>query len=378
MSSEYYEYKSGIMPNTYRPEWDNKTVGYPIEQFNWYDTWLTVAQEQFPHLESFEDLHLHLEQTDIPDLIFYLQKACMRDDILDKIDAYYSHILYDTTDLDWMVQRTFNIRIVTPDQEKNGRLLRFHKDAWTGNGPGIKNIWTPITDCYDTNSMYVIPQQESNVITKTIIKDKLNADATQDLCMQTATPLKLQKGQTFFFDSNTIHGNYNNETGKTRVSMDGRILLKGGNFNRKLPGGYFRFLGERNKPIELTDDKVWVTYAGWNSKYTKDIPVHLQRLFVNDYCFDKNIHINDYQYESDTLDWQPNFESFIKSDGINGIVCYSVFGLPNDPFRRMTLLQEAVANNTELVFANENIVCNTLEDIEHIKKLYAFYMLGQA
>ena len=50
------------MPNTYRPEWDNQTADYPLDQFNWYDIWLTVAQELFPQLESFENLHNHLEQ----------------------------------------------------------------------------------------------------------------------------------------------------------------------------------------------------------------------------------------------------------------------------------------------------------------------------
>jgi len=365
------------MPNTYRPEWDNQTVDYSIEQYNWYDIWLSVAQEKFPQLKSFEDLHIHLEQTDIPELIFHLQKACERDDILDIIDEYYSHILYNTTDLEWMIQRTFNIRVVTPEQEKSGRLLRFHKDAWTGNGPGIKNVWTPITNSYDSNSMYVIEQQQSDLIANRIVNEKLSADTIQDICLKNSKPLQIQKGQAYLFDSNTIHGNLNNETGQTRVSMDGRVLLKGGNFNRKLPGGYFRFLGERNKVIELHDNKVWVTYAGWNSKYTKDIPVHLQRHFVNLYCNEKDIHINDYQYESDTLDWQPNFESYIQSEGINGIVCYSVFGLPDDPFRRQTLLQMAVENKTELVFANENLVCRSMEDVEHIKKLYTFYIEGQ-
>jgi sporadic carbohydrate cluster 2OG-Fe(II) oxygenase len=366
------------MPNKYRLEWDNQTIDYPIEQFNWKDIWLTIAQEKYPHLKSFEELHIHLEQTDIPELIYHLQKACQRDDMLEKIDAYYSHILYDRTDLEWMVQRTFNIRIVTPDQENNGRLLGFHKDAWTGNGPGIKNVWTPITDSFDTNSMYVISQADSNVISKTIVDESLTTDATQELCMQSSKPLNIKQGQTYFFDSNIIHGNFNNTTDQTRVSMDGRILLKGGSFNRKLPGGYFRFLGERNKEIELNDDKVWVTYAGWNSKYTKDIPIHLQRMFVNNFCEQKQININDYQYESDTLDWQPNFESYILSESINGIVCYSVFGLPDDPFRRMKLLQDAVQHKTELVFANENIICKSLEDIEHIKRLYEFYMMGQA
>jgi len=365
------------MPNTYRPEWDNRTVDYPIDQFNWYDIFLKIAQEKYPHLESFEKIHLQLEQTDIPNLIFHLQKACMRDDILDKIDEYYSTILYNITDLEWMIQRTFNFRIVTPDQEKSGRLLRFHKDEWTGNGPGIKNIWTPITDSFSSNSMYIIPQQESKVIVDRIIKERLDADTTQKICLEQAKPLEINKGQAYLFNNESIHGNINNETSQTRVSMDGRILLKGGIFNRKLPGGYFRFIGERDNKIELNDDKIWVTYAGWNSNYTYPIPAHLQRMFVNNYCAEKQININDYQYESDTLDWQPNFEAYIKSEGINGIVCYSVFGLPNDPFRRMALLQDAIDNNTELVFANEDIVCRTKEDIQNIKKLYTFYLVGK-
>jgi hypothetical protein len=44
----------------------------------------------------------------------------------------------------------------------------------------------------------------------------------------------------------------------------------------------------------------------------------------------------------------------------------------------MKLLQDAVQHKTELVFANENIICKSLEDIEHIKRLYEFYMMGQA
>ena len=48
------------MPNTYRPEWDNRTVDYPIDQFNWYDIFLKIAQEKYPHLESFEKIHLQI------------------------------------------------------------------------------------------------------------------------------------------------------------------------------------------------------------------------------------------------------------------------------------------------------------------------------
>jgi sporadic carbohydrate cluster 2OG-Fe(II) oxygenase/sporadic carbohydrate cluster protein (TIGR04323 family) len=366
------------MPNTYRSEWDNQTASYSVEQFDWYNIWLSIAQEKYPQLKSFEELHEQLELTEITELVYYLQKASLeRDYIVDKLDEYYSFILKDRTDLEWMLQRTMNFRIVIPDQTKAGRLLQFHKDEWTGNGPGIKNIWTPITDSYDSNSMYVLSQTDSDDISKYIHTEQMSADDIQQMCLSKATPLKLSKGEVFFFNSDVIHGNVNNTTGKTRVSMDGRIILKGGNFNRKLPGGYFRFLGEHNKIIDLQDDKVWVTYAGWNSRYTKDIPVHLQRHFVNTYCEEKNIHINDYQYESDTLDWQPNFESYIQSEGINGIVCFSVFGLPDDPFRRQKLLMDAVDTNTELVFANEDIICRTRDDIEHIKHLYSFYIQGQ-
>ena len=366
------------MPNTYRQEWDNQTVVYPMDQFDWYGTWLTIAQEKFPQLESFEDLHLYLKQTEIPELIYYLQKACERNDVLDQIDTFYARILYDRTDLEWMIQRTLNIRIVTPDQEKNGRLLQFHKDAWTGNGPGIKNVWTPITNSYDSNSMYVVSLENSNMISQQVYDKQLSSSAIQDLCLKHATPLQIDKGNSYLFDSHVIHGNLNNTTGKTRVSMDGRILLRGGIFNKKIPGGYFRFLGERTTGTTLQDHKNWVTYAGWNGQYTKSIPIHLQRMFINNYCGDKKININDYQFESETLDWCPNLEAFAETDGIDGIVCFSIFGLPDNPFRRHSILKCAVDNNTELVFANEDVVCRTIADIEHIKKLYNFYKEGQS
>jgi sporadic carbohydrate cluster protein (TIGR04323 family) len=58
--------------------------------------------------------------------------------------------------------------------------------------------------------------------------------------------------------------------------------------------------------------------------------------------------------------------------GVEGIVLCSIYCLPDDPFRRQTLLKLAVDNNVELHFANE--VCSVREqnDIDHIQHIFKF------
>ena len=40
-----------------RPEWDNKTVNYNLQEHNWPDFWLEVAKERFFNIESLESVH---------------------------------------------------------------------------------------------------------------------------------------------------------------------------------------------------------------------------------------------------------------------------------------------------------------------------------
>lgn len=360
------------MINTYDKNWDNNIIDYDVADFNWYEFWLTKAKEKFPSINSLETIHKDISIQDVNELIHHLQKITLTKEFVDKIDEYFNDIL-DFVDYEYMTQKVFNIRIVIPDQQKAGRLLNFHKDSWVGNGMGIKNVWTPITDSFDSNSIHVIGSEESNRISSLCETERWDYDKIQNYCREIADPVTIKKGQAFLFASNNIHGNVNNDTDITRVSMDGRILPEGGFYYRKLPGGYFRFKGEVEANIQPDKSRTWISYAGWNSNYTKDIPVHMQRYQINEYCKDKDIRINDYQYENEFMDWVPNFSKYINDFNVNGIVCFSLYGLPDDPFKRQTLLLNALEKDIHLIFVNENIYFKTKKDLEYIKKLYKYF-----
>jgi sporadic carbohydrate cluster protein (TIGR04323 family) len=355
------------------PRWDNQTYSYDLEKHNWPEYWLNVAKEKFPQIESLETVHKILTPDEILELGRHCQAKFDTVELQDKIDAYYSDAVPELIDVDdWMIQRFFTIRIVIPNQAKVGRLLAFHQGIWVGNGLGLRTIWTPFTKCYGNNSMQIMGWEESDRITKDAYINRWSYDRLQEECATHCWPVTLDPGQAHLFQQHHIHGNFNNDTDITRWSMDGRILPVGGHYHRKLPGGYFRFIGERPDTRTIDTSKKWISYAGWNSEFSNPIPLPMQRGIINDYCKKNDIKINDYQFENEFLDWLPGLEKYITGYGVEGIVLCSIYCLPDDPFRRQSLLQLAVEHNVELHFANEVCSVRDLDDVKHIQRIFKF------
>ena len=355
------------------PRWDNQTLHYDLAKHNWPEYWLGIAKDKFPQITSLETVHEVLS----PDQILELGKHCQMqfdtEELQNRIDAYYNDYIPGLIDQDdWMIQRFFTVRIVIPNQAKVGRLLAFHQGIWVGNGLGLRTLWTPFTKCYGNNSMQIMDWETSDELTKTAYSERWSYDKLQEECSKHVYPVTLEPGQAHLFQQHHIHGNFNNDTDITRWSMDGRILPKGGHYHRKLPGGYFRFINERPDNREIDTSKKWISYAGWNSKFSGPIPLPMQRAIIGQYCAKNDIKINDYQFENEYVDWFPGLEKYITGYGVEGIVLCSIYCLPDDPFRRSTLLRLAVENNVELHFANEVCSVRTEEDIHHIQHIFEF------
>ena len=355
------------------PRWDNQTLEYDLEKHNWPEFWLGVAKEKFPQIKTLETVHKVLDATELVELGRHLQDTCGEERFIKKVDAYYSECVPDLLDgEEWMLQRFFTIRMVIPNQAKEGRLLAFHQGIWVGNGLGLRTIWTPFTECYGNNSMQIMGWEESDELTKRCYDEKMSYDELQGECAKHCFPVTLEPGQAHLFQQHHIHGNFNNDTDITRWSMDGRVLPKGGHYHRKLPGGYFRFIGERDDIREIDSTKKWISYAGWNTEWTKELPLPMQRAIISQYCDKHGIKINDYQFENEYVDWLPGLEKFITGYGVDAIVLCSINSLPDDPFRRYHLLSLAVENEVELHFANELCSVRTVEDIKHIQHVLEF------
>lgn len=104
-----------------------------------------------------------------------------------------------------VVQNKPTFRICYPN---NIAVGEFHKDKWYRDGEWAAkvkelNFFLPFTDAFDTNTIWV----ES-------------AEDKKDFA-----PMNCQYGEFIQWDGpNLLHGNYINSTGKTRISIDFRVI----------------------------------------------------------------------------------------------------------------------------------------------------------
>jgi sporadic carbohydrate cluster protein (TIGR04323 family) len=272
----------------------------------------------------------------------------------------------------YLIQRQGTLRIVMPEQAKQGRRLWFHQGIFVGNGRGCRTIWTPFTRAEKTNTMWMLDLDISREITKKVLAEKWSLEKFEDECLKHAWPITLDPGQSHLFFQEHIHGNVNNEEGYTRVSMDMRILIEGEEWGRRLPGGFMRFPGD-HESAQITDNtgRKFVTYAAWNSKFSKDIPLPMQRTLIETYCSNNKISYNDYLSDNEHMDWQPALEHYIRQKP-EGIVLCSMYCLTDDVDRRNELLELALDQGVELHFANELISLKSKTDLERIQAYLNF------
>lgn len=356
--------------------WDNKTVNYDLEKYNW-PTWaLSVIQEIAPNVKDLETLHQVLTPAEIVRVSQHVQNACARRDFMEKFDDFAAGIVPQRVENKrYLIQRQGTLRVVIPQQAKVGRRLAFHQGIFVGNGRGCRTIWTPFTKAEKTNTMWMMELDISREITKRVLAEKWSLERFEDECLKHAWPVTLGPGQSHLFFQEHIHGNVNNEENYTRVSMDMRILVEGEEWGRRLPGGFMRLPGDY-EVTEVSDytGKSFITYAGWNSVFSKNIPLPMQRAIIEPYCIKNKINYNSYEFENEHMDWQPGLEHYIRQRP-DGIVMCSMYSLTDDVVRRDELLQLALDNSVELHFANELISLKTKDDLERIKTYLNFAVL---
>jgi len=354
-------------------EWDNQTLNYDLEKYNW-PTWaLSVIQEVAPQVKELETMHEVLTPAEIVRVANHVQNACSRRDFMERFDDFALGVVPERINgKRFMIQRQGTLRVVIPNQAKVGRRLAFHQGIFVGNGRGCRTIWTPFTRAEKTNTMWMLDLDISREITRRVLAEKWSMERFEEESLRHAWPVTLQPGQSHLFFQEHIHGNVNNDEGYTRVSMDMRILVEGEEWGRRHPGGFMRLPGDYkvNTVMDYTG-KSFITYAGWNSVFSKNIPLPMQRAIIEPYCVKNKISYNSYEFENEHMDWQPGLEYYIK-ERPDGIVLCSKYSLTDDVVRRSELLQLALDCGVELHFANELVSLKNKKDLEKIETYLNF------
>lgn len=354
-------------------EWDNKTLYYDNSKFKFREWAISVIQEIEPQITQLETLHLQVTPEGLSQIKRHFHKASLRKEFMEMIDTFMEeNIPQRICNKKYLVQRYPTLRIVEPNQTKNSRRLFFHQGIWVGNGKGLRTVWIPLTECYESNSMQILPLEISKEITIKSIENCWTLEKLEEECMKYAFPVTLDYGKAHLFLQEHLHGNINNDTNITRVSIDVRVLVKGESYHRKLPGGYFRFPKDYQSDInEDYSNKHFISYDCWSSKYTKNIPLPMQRGTIDEYCKKNNILISESQFENEYLDWCPSLQHFIRQKP-DGIVMLSIFSLPDKKEWRDTILNLALECKVELHFANEYLVLRNEDDLKLIQSYLEF------
>jgi len=140
------------------------------------------------------------------------------DSVLDKIAGDQ---LRDILGPDLLVQTKLNLSIQIPGDE--GSQLDLHSDCWSGDTPFQVNLWIPLTPCFASNSMFLLPE-ESSINCIRLINENPTLDKTALSSFVTNTDfLEISRGQAIIFNPGLIHGNIPNRTNQTRVSINIRF-----------------------------------------------------------------------------------------------------------------------------------------------------------
>ena len=348
---------------------------YDVSEFDWHTFWTLQVQKKYPEVKSLEKVHHFVTPQKLDEILDYCVDVCRTTEFHSMVDQYYQNILKDLTSDDWMIQTVFNVRTCSPECAKLNKTVTYHCDGWTGNGTGVRTVWTPITESFGNNSIWCSNSEKSLDVINRMTAEQWDHVKIHDQGSSICEPANIGPGSCLIFPAHVIHGGMFNDTDHTRWSMDGRILIKGGDYGRKTPGGYFRLTGtspEQKHP--KLPDIPWGIYASECTKYSSEIPQVIQRNTIKNQIKNLNLQITHYGlYDSDGFTWTPFLREIADADhSVQGILMLSIFCLPDDDAIRNRFLSDMTRCNKRIYFVNERFLFQNGSDLEYVNKLYEY------
>lgn len=173
---------------------------------------------------------------------------------------------------DVYIQGMPNFRVHRPQDPTS--VVPFHSDVLYGHSPDEINFWVNLTPVWGTNSLWMASEQETEALHHALKYDRLSLAEFEELSRKTARPIESPEPGVHTFCCGQVHGSVLNETDKTRVSIDLRVLGLGGAARVKKRGGYFRaqWLEKQTCPIPAGTPVTTI------ASLDEPTPVYLQRV----------------------------------------------------------------------------------------------------
>jgi sporadic carbohydrate cluster 2OG-Fe(II) oxygenase len=129
--------------------------------------------------------------------------------------------LYDVVGTELASNKMVNFSMQLPRDETS--LLPIHSDMFSDESPYQINLWVPLTDAHDSNSMFICNPKFSNKVIKSIRDyEQQGLDQLIEEHPKEFTFLEVAYGEALIFSPTCLHGNIVNQTDETRLSFNCR------------------------------------------------------------------------------------------------------------------------------------------------------------
>ncbi len=130
-------------------------------------------------------------------------------------------MIVDTVGTELAGNKKVNFSIQMPNDDSS--ILPIHCDTFSGESEFQINLWIPLTDCFETNSMYIFNPKFSRKVNKNL-KDyeKIGLDNLLKEYEKEYQFIEVKYGEGIIFTPTCLHGNILNKTDSTRISFNCR------------------------------------------------------------------------------------------------------------------------------------------------------------
>lgn len=167
------------------------------------------------------DLHKLFDKRSINDFRMYAFNNLNQTNYTEIIHKYFFSEISSILGPEILIQNKVNLSIQMPDDESS--ILPIHSDTWAGDSFYQINLWLPITDSFETNSMFLFDYLKTKEATVELYK---NLNSKYDILNKYVSNedfVKTKYGEFILFNPAMLHGNVLNKTNKTRISLNLRF-----------------------------------------------------------------------------------------------------------------------------------------------------------
>ena len=201
------------------------------------------------NIQSIDELHQELSLSELNHLRLKIYKSLnLKGFISQRYNTLFMPWLEQIVGNELAVQRNVNLSIQIPRDSSS--LLPLHSDVWSGDSPFEVVAWMPLVDCYNTSSMFILPQQTYHKLhlflneTKSSNPAKIYQYLEKDLVF-----LDMKFGQGLIFNQCLPHGNVVNKEVLTRWSLNCRYKSLLSPYSDKKFGEFFKPLSVKPATI---------------------------------------------------------------------------------------------------------------------------------